>query len=70
MPSSTTNVWSGGARTYSGIEDVLLVVVTEVEAEETDTMSEALAKLMTDGRTVDGGTGVPAGTKYVGGGEE
>ena len=47
---------------YFGTEDVLLAAAaTEVEAEESDTAAEALAKLVTDGRTVDGGTGVPAG---------
>ena len=44
--------------------------MTEVEAEETDTVLEALAKLMTDGRTVDILTRVPAGPKYVSDGEQ
>ena len=66
----TRHVRRGGAWKCSGTVDVLLAASTEVEAEEADMMSEALAKLMTDGRMMDGGTGVPAGPNYVGGGEE
>ena len=36
----------------------------------TKALAEAEAKLMTDGRTVDVGTRVPTGPKYVGDGEE
>jgi hypothetical protein len=43
-------VRSGGAWTYFWTEDVLLAAAasTEVEAEESDTAAEALAKLVTD----------------------
>ena len=64
------NMRRGGARKNSGTEDVLLAAVTEVEAEETDTVAEALAKQVTDGRMMDAGPRVPAWTKQVGGGEE
>ena len=56
----TANVRSGGARKYSRTEDVLLAAATEVEAEETDAVATTLAKQVTDGRTVDVGTRVPA----------
>ena len=70
MPLSATNVRSRVASKYSGTGYVPLAASTEVEAEEADMMSEALAKLMTDGRMMDGGTGVPAGPNYVGGCEQ
>ena len=60
----------GGARKCSRTEDVLLAASTEVEVEGIDAIAEALAKQMTDGRTVDGGTRVPDGPKYVGVGEK
>ena len=49
---------------------LLLAAATEVEAEETDTVAVARPKQVTDGRTVDGGSRVPAGPKEIGGGKK
>ena len=66
----TRYVRRGGARKCSSTEDVLLAASTEVKLEGIDAIAEALAKQMTDGRTVDGWTRVPAGPKKIGGGKE
>ena len=70
VPLSDTNVRSGGAWTYSGTGNIPLAAATEVDAKRTDTVAVAVPKQVTDGRTVDGGSRVPAGPKTIGGGNE
>ena len=70
VPSTATHVRSGGAGTCSGTKGFLLSAATEVEAKVPWLVAKALAKQRTDGRTMDGGTGVPTGPNYVGGCKE
>ena len=46
------------------------MAATEVEAKKTDTVAVAMPKQVTGGRTVDGGSRIPAGPKKIGGGKE
>ena len=42
----------------------------EVEAKKTDMVAVAMPKQVADGRTVDGGSRVPAGPKEIGSGNK
>ena len=70
MPWLMRHVRRGGARKCSGTKDVLLAASTDVELEGIDAVAEALAKQVTDRRTMGVGTRVPAWPNQVGCGKK